>query len=115
MRYGTAVDIYDESSLPAELAERSDKAVFVDGVTDIATARQLLGRVIEVADMIQLSEVHVWARAEALPLLAVAAGEIENLPESFQLREVADRPVEVVEGGLAWLSPDLLRRPAGVS
>lgn len=115
MRYGLPVDIYDESPLPAELSEQSDKAVYVDGVADIATARQLFGRVIEVADMIQLSEVHIWAQADALPLLAVAAAEIKDLPEGFQLREVAERPVEVVEGGLAWLSCDLLRRPVSVS
>ncbi|MCS5479906.1 hypothetical protein NYP18_09585 [Corynebacterium sp. YIM 101645] len=76
-------------------------------MTDRATARQLLDRVLTVADLIGLPEVHVWAAAEALPYLAVAAGGVKDLPEGFQLRETSEWPAHIVEGGLTWLSCDL--------
>lgn len=94
------------------LAEHSGRAVYVDGVTDRVTARQLIDTVLTVAELIHLPEVHVWAEAEALPLLAAAAAGIKDLPEGFQLRQVAERPAEVAEGGLTWLSLDVLRCPA---
>ena len=90
------------------LAGYSDMAVYVDGVTDRDAARQLIDRVIAVADLIGFPEVQVWAEAEALPHLAAAAAGIEELPEGFQLRQIADRPVDIVEGGLTWLTPDRL-------
>ncbi|QGU04218.1 hypothetical protein [Corynebacterium comes] len=96
------------------LAEYSDRAVYVDGVTDKVTARQLIDRVITVAELIALPEVHVWADAEALPLLAAAAAGIKDLPEGFQLRQIAEKPLAVAEGGLTWLSRDLLKHPANV-
>lgn len=95
-------------------AERSGRALYIDGVTDKATACQSLNRVITVADLIGLLEVHVWAEAEALPYLAVAAAGIKDLPEGFQLREISERSVGIVEEGLTWLSRDLLRDLAAV-
>ena len=95
-------------------AERSGRALYIDGVTDKATACQSLNRVITVADLIGLLEVHVWAEAEALPYLAVAAAGIKDLPEGFQLREISERPVGIVEEGLTWLSRDLMRDLAAV-
>lgn len=96
------------------LAEHPDRAVYVDGVSDRATARQLIDRVLAVADLINLPEVHVCAEAEALPLLAAAAAEIKDLPEGFQLHQIVERPVDAAEGGLVWLSRDLLKYPAMV-
>ncbi|WP_164546500.1 hypothetical protein [Corynebacterium hylobatis] len=53
---------------------------------------------ITVAGLIGLTGVHVWAETEALPHLAVVAAGIRDLPEGFQLRQISERPVDIMEG-----------------
>ena len=105
----------EQSPPPAVRDMQSDRAVYIDQVEDIAVARQLLDQVLAVAALIDLQEIPVWAGADTLPLLAVAAAGIRDLPDGFQLRQVADRPAVSVGGGLTWLSRDLLPHPAPIA
>jgi len=91
---------YRKSWPPATLAEHSSSSVYVAEVTDKAAARHLIDTVIAMVDHHHLPQVHVWAEADALPLLAAAAAEVKDLPEGFQLRQIPDTPVDIVEGSL---------------
>lgn len=105
----------EQSPPPAVRDMQSDRVVYIDQVEDIAVARQLLDQVLAVAALIDLQEIPVWAGADTLPLLAVAAAGIRDLPDGFQLRQVAGRPAVSVGGGLTWLSRDLLPHPAPIA
>ncbi|AGF71226.1 hypothetical protein [Corynebacterium halotolerans] len=94
----------DQSDEPTD---RSVIAVKVEESVDADTAAELIDGVITAAGLLALPEVHVWADGETLPLLAVAAGDIPELPEGFQLRQLDADSHEVFaeEGeGTTWLT-----------
>lgn len=100
-----------------DLSDRSLIAVKVEDVMDADAADELIDGVVTAARLLDLPEVHVWAEGAALPLLAVAAGQIDELPEGFQLRQLD--PVEGAEDlpdesddGATWLTYDSLVRLA---
>lgn len=99
--------ITQEQDQSDELSDRSVIAVKVEESVDATTAGELIDGVLIAAGLLALPEVHVWADGETLPLLAVAAGDIPELPEGFQLRQLdADSQGAFAEEaeGTTWLT-----------
>lgn len=71
-----------------ELSDKSVIAVRVDEIITDAAANELIAGLIAAASLLKLTEVHIWAVAESLPRLAVAASGIDKLPEAFRLWQI---------------------------
>ncbi len=104
-----------------DFPDRSVIAVKLEDVVDSDTAGDLIDGVVTAARLLDLPEVHIWATGDALPMLAVAAGMIDELPEGFQLRQLnADAGNDATgalvdendDEGATWLTYDSLVRLA---
>ena len=80
--------ITKELDLSEESPDRPVVAVRLDGEITEATACELLEGTVMVSHLLDLPEVHVWAPAVALPTLAMAAAQVNSLPQGFQLRQL---------------------------
>ncbi|MGD7003450.1 hypothetical protein [Corynebacterium halotolerans] len=97
--------LIDEETGPIEeLFGASEVAVRVPSALDDAAARDLIEGVIATVNLLDLPEIHVWAEAADLPLLAVAAAGIAELPEGFQLNQVDAATGGIRETATTWLS-----------
>lgn len=66
------------SAITVRLDADADPESFGDLIVGLITAAGLLG----------MPETHIFAPAELMPQLAVAAGEMDNIPEEFQLHQI---------------------------
>lgn len=88
-----------ESMITMKEAEPSTADPESDSLTSAITVRleadtapesfgDLIVGVITAAGLLGMPETHIYAPAELMPQLAVAAAEVDNIPEQFQLHEI---------------------------
>lgn len=105
--------ITKELDLSEESPDRPVIAVRLDGEITEATACELLEGTVMASHLLDLPEVHVWAPAMALPTLAMAASQVDALPEGFQLRQLdagSGSPSVDAEDNATWVSVESLLR-----